>query len=74
MLPRVPQLQTSPTCWGRLWCCHVALTLPPREESSGAVMYPTAPQRAVNHKNKEMPSCPRHAARLACVQSIVACY
>jgi hypothetical protein len=31
-------------------------------------------QRAVDHMNKEMPSCPRHMAGLACVQSTVACY
>jgi hypothetical protein len=32
------------------------------------------PQRAVDHRNKEGSSCPRHAAGLACVQSTVACY
>jgi hypothetical protein len=43
---------------GELWSCHV----------------PHDPQRVVNHRNKERPSCPRHAAGLACVQSMVACY
>jgi hypothetical protein len=32
------------------------------------------PQRAMDHRNKEMSSCPRHAAGLACVQSTVTCY
>jgi hypothetical protein len=48
--------------------------LPPREESSGAATYPTTPQWAVDHRNKEGPSCPRHTAGLICVQSTVACY
>jgi hypothetical protein len=43
---------------GELQCCHV----------------PHGPQRAVDHRNKEMPSCPRHVAGLACVQSMGACY
>jgi hypothetical protein len=43
---------------GELWCCHV----------------PHAPQRAVDHRNKEGPSCPRQTAGLACVQSTVTCY
>jgi hypothetical protein len=43
---------------GELQCCHV----------------PHGPQRAVDHRNKEGPSCPRHTARLACVQSTVTCY
>jgi hypothetical protein len=47
--------------------------LPSREESFGAATYPT-PQRAVDHRNKERPSCPRHASELACVQSTVTCY
>jgi hypothetical protein len=32
------------------------------------------PQRAVNHMNKERSSYPRHATRLACIQSTTACY
>jgi hypothetical protein len=32
------------------------------------------PQRAVDHRNKEGPSCLRHAVGLVCVQSTVACY
>jgi hypothetical protein len=32
------------------------------------------PQRVVDHRNKERPSCPRHAAGLICVQSMAACY
>jgi hypothetical protein len=43
---------------GELWRCHV----------------PHSPQWAVDHRNKEGPSCPRHAAGLACVQSTVMCY
>jgi hypothetical protein len=35
---------------------------------------PHCPQRAMDHRNKERASCPRHAAGLACVQSAVACY
>jgi hypothetical protein len=29
------------------------------------------PQRAVDHRNKERPSCPRHAARLACFHGLL---
>jgi hypothetical protein len=43
---------------GELRCCHV----------------PHGAQRAVNHRNKERASCPKHAAELACVQSTVLCY
>jgi hypothetical protein len=42
-LPRVPQLRTSHPCRGGLRRCHVAPASPPREESSGAVTYPTTP-------------------------------
>jgi hypothetical protein len=41
-----------------LRCCHV----------------PHDPQWAVDHRNKEGPSCPKHAAGLACVQSTATCY
>jgi hypothetical protein len=57
-LPRGPGL-ASPR--GELWCCHVPYSPPP-------------PQRAVDHRNKKRPSCLRHAAGLACVQSTIACY
>jgi hypothetical protein len=43
---------------GELWCCHV----------------PHGHQWAMDHRNKERPSCPTHAAGLACVQSTVACF
>jgi hypothetical protein len=43
VLLRVPQLRTSPPCRGGLRRCHMALASPPREESSGAATYPTAP-------------------------------
>jgi hypothetical protein len=43
---------------GELLCCHI----------------PHGPQWTMDHRNKEEPNCPRHAARLACVQSTVACY
>jgi hypothetical protein len=35
---------------------------------------PHGPQRAVDQRNKERPSCPRHATGLTCVQSTIACY
>jgi hypothetical protein len=43
---------------GELRCCHV----------------PHGPQQAVDHRNKERPTCPRHTVGLVCVQSMVACY
>jgi hypothetical protein len=43
---------------GELRCCHE----------------PHSPQRAVDHGNKERPSCPRYAAGLACIQNTVVCY
>jgi hypothetical protein len=43
---------------GELRCCHV----------------PHGPQRAVNHRNKKGPSCPRHAVGLACIQSTITCH
>jgi hypothetical protein len=43
---------------GELQCCHV----------------PHGPQRAVDHRNKERPSGPRHTAGLVSVQSTAACY
>jgi hypothetical protein len=61
----------------------------PVEVGSGAVMWPRPrlperrapvlpctpwPQRAVNHRNKERSSCPRHIDGLVCVQSTVPCY
>jgi hypothetical protein len=42
-LPCVLQLWASPPYRGGLRRCHVAPTSPPREESSGAVTYPTVP-------------------------------
>jgi hypothetical protein len=39
----VPQLWTLPPCRGGLRRCHVAPASPPREESSSAATYPTAP-------------------------------
>jgi hypothetical protein len=43
---------------GELRCCHVLHD----------------PQRAVDHRNKEGSSCPRHATGLTCVQNTVTCY
>jgi hypothetical protein len=43
VLPCVPQLRTSPPYRGGIRRCHVAPALPPRDESSGAPMHPTAP-------------------------------
>jgi hypothetical protein len=40
---------------GELRCCHVS----------------HGPRRAVDHRNKEMPSRPRHAARLTCFQGLL---
>jgi hypothetical protein len=61
-LPRwAPTLSRGPcpaSPRGELRCCHV----------------PHGPQRVVDHRNKECPSCPRHAAGLTCVQSTIACY
>jgi hypothetical protein len=39
----------------RAWCCYV----------------PHGPQRAVDHRNKERPSCPRHTARFICFQRLL---
>jgi hypothetical protein len=58
---RAPTLPRGPDLAsprGELRCCHV----------------PHDPQRVVDHRNKEMSSCPSHAAGLAYVQSMVACY
>jgi hypothetical protein len=61
-LPRwAPALPRDPSLASpreELRCCHV----------------PHGPQRVVDHRNKEGPSCPKHADGLACVQSTVACY
>jgi hypothetical protein len=43
---------------GEFRCCHV----------------PHGPQRAVDHRNKAVSSCPMHAAGLVCVQSTVKYY
>jgi hypothetical protein len=44
-----PSAPGSASLRRELCCCHV----------------PHSPQRAVDHRNKERPNCPRHAARLA---------
>jgi hypothetical protein len=56
--PALPRGPSLASRRGELRCCHV----------------PHGPQRVVDHRNKEGPSCPRHAAGLVCVQSTVACY
>jgi hypothetical protein len=75
-LPCVPQLRTSPPYQGGLWRCHVShgsgLCLP--ERRAPVLPRTPQPQRAVDHRNKERSSCPRHAAGLACFQSTLACY
>jgi hypothetical protein len=61
LLRWAPVLQRGPGLTsprGELRCCHI----------------PHDPQRAVDHRNKERPSCHMHAAGLTCVQSTVACY
>jgi hypothetical protein len=45
-----PTARGSAFLRGELWCCHVSHD----------------PRQAVDHRNKEMLSCPRHAVRLAC--------
>jgi hypothetical protein len=55
VLSRVSWLRALPSLRGELRCCHV----------------PHGTQRAVDHRNKERPSCPRHAARLACFQGLL---
>jgi hypothetical protein len=56
--PTLPRGPDLASPGGELRCCHV----------------PHGPQRAVDHRNKERPSCPGHAAGLTCVQSTVVCY
>jgi hypothetical protein len=56
--PALPHGPGLTSLRGELRCCHV----------------PHGPQRVVDHRNKEKPSCPRHAAGLACVQSTVVYY
>jgi hypothetical protein len=56
--PVLPRGPDLASSRGELWCYHV----------------PHDPQRAVDHRNKERPSCPRHAAGFACFQSMVVCY
>jgi hypothetical protein len=72
-LPRVSQLQTLPPCRGGLRRCHVVRPRLP-ERRAPVLPHTSRPQRVVDHRNKRRPSCPRHAAGLACVQSTVACY
>jgi hypothetical protein len=56
--PALPRGSGLASPRGELRCCHV----------------PHGPQQAVDLRNKERTSCPRHAAGLACVQSMVAYY
>jgi hypothetical protein len=56
--PMLPRGPSLASLRGELWCCHI----------------PHGSQRAMEHRNKEGPSCPRHAADLACAQSMVTCY
>jgi hypothetical protein len=53
-----PTARDSAFLKGELLCCHVS----------------HGPWRAVNHRNKEKLSCPRHAARLACFQGTLVRY
>jgi hypothetical protein len=67
-LPCVPQLRSSLPCRGGLRHFHLShgsgIFLP----KGRAPMLPCVPrpQWAVDHRNKERLSCPRHATRLAC--------
>jgi hypothetical protein len=56
--PALPRGPDLASPRGELRCCHV----------------PHAPQRAVDHKNKKGPSCPKLPAEFTCVQSTVTCY
>jgi hypothetical protein len=55
--PTLPRGPDLASPRGELRCCHV----------------PHDPKWAVDHRNKERPSYPRHATGLACVQSTIAC-
>jgi hypothetical protein len=56
--PALPHGPDLASLRGELRCYHI----------------PHGPQRPVDHRNKERPSCPWHVAGLACVQSTGACY
>jgi hypothetical protein len=56
--PALPRGPGLASLRGVLRCCHVS----------------HGPHQVVDHMNKEGPSCPRHAAGLACVQSTVVFY
>jgi hypothetical protein len=49
--PALPRGPDLASPRGEFRCCHV----------------PHGPQRAVDHRNKERPSCPRHVAGFACI-------
>jgi hypothetical protein len=63
---------TSLSRWASALSCGPGLTSLRGEHRCCHVLYD--PQWAVYHRNKERPSCLRHAAGLACVQSTVTCY
>jgi hypothetical protein len=71
-----PTARGSAFLRGELQCYHVShgseLCLPER----GALVLPRVPRsrRAVNHRNKEMLSCPSHVARLTCFQGTLMRY
>jgi hypothetical protein len=56
--PALPRGPGLASLRGELRCCHI----------------PHGPQWAVDHRNKEGSTCPRHTDGLTCVQSTVACY
>jgi hypothetical protein len=70
MCSSAPDLASLPR-WAPALPCGPDLASPRGELRCCHV--PHGPQWAVDHMNKET-SCPRHAARLACVQSTFACY
>jgi hypothetical protein len=75
-LPRVSQLRTSLPCWGGLWRFHVSHGSGLCFSEGRAPVLPRLPRppAAMDHRNKERLSYPRHAARLTCFQGMFVRY
>jgi hypothetical protein len=56
--PALPRGLGLASSRGELRCCHI----------------PHGSQWAMDHRNKEGSSCPRHVAGLTCIQSSIVCY
>jgi hypothetical protein len=67
-----PELQYPPSDLGQLWSCHVfrGSDLCLLERRAPVLPHISRPQGAGDNRNKEMLSCPRHVASLACFQSM----